>query len=203
MKSAATAKKWIAQMARPYVGRIILLSLISGVSAASTVVFALLSQQVIDRAIGGESFWLPGVLLISVLAARVLLSVWYVYLNNWVSGKMEMSIKDRVFTALFRKQWQDVNAYHSGELLNRMTADSNVVVTGLVGTVPHVVSMVVSLIACLTVLFTVLADHGGYKYATVERAEKGMSDRFIRILSECVISIETVNNLIVVKTLSE
>ena len=51
-------------------------------------------------------------------------------------------------------------------------------------------------------LLKVLADHGGYKYATVERAEKGMSDRFIRILSECVISIETVNNLIVVKTLS-
>lgn len=155
MKPSATAKNWIVQIARPYVGRIILLSLISGVSAGSTVVFALLSQQVIDRAIGGESFWLPGILLIAVLAARVLLSVWYVYLNNWVSGKMEMSIKERVFTALFRKQWQDVNAYHSGELLNRMTADSNVVVTGLVGTVPHVVSMVVSLIACLTVLFTV------------------------------------------------
>lgn len=51
-------------------------------------------------------------------------------------------------------------------------------------------------------LLKVLADHGGYKYATVERAEKGMNDRFVRILSECVISAESVNNLIVVKTLS-
>lgn len=51
-------------------------------------------------------------------------------------------------------------------------------------------------------LLKVLADHGGYKYATVERAEKGMNDRFIRILSESVISVEAVNNLIVVKTLS-
>jgi len=51
-------------------------------------------------------------------------------------------------------------------------------------------------------LLKVLADHGGYKYATVERAEKGMNDRFIRILSESVISMEAVNNLIVVKTLS-
>ena len=51
-------------------------------------------------------------------------------------------------------------------------------------------------------LLKVLADHGGYKYATVERAEKGMNDRFVRILSECVISMEAVNNLIVVKTLS-
>lgn len=51
-------------------------------------------------------------------------------------------------------------------------------------------------------LLKVLADHGGYKYATVERAEKGMSDRFIRILSESIINIDSVGNLIVIKTLS-
>ncbi len=51
-------------------------------------------------------------------------------------------------------------------------------------------------------LLKVLSDHGGYKYATVERAEKGMNDRFIRILTESVISIECVGNLMVLKTLS-
>ena len=51
-------------------------------------------------------------------------------------------------------------------------------------------------------LLKVLSDHGGYKYATVERAEKGMSERFIRILSESVISLDNVGNLIVIKPLS-
>ena len=51
-------------------------------------------------------------------------------------------------------------------------------------------------------LLKVLGEHGGYKYATVERAEKGMNDRFIRMLSECVISIDSVGNLIVIKTLT-
>ena len=51
-------------------------------------------------------------------------------------------------------------------------------------------------------LLKVLSDHGGYKYATVERAEKGMSERFIRILSESVISLDNVGNLIVIKTLT-
>lgn len=51
-------------------------------------------------------------------------------------------------------------------------------------------------------LLKVLAENGGYKYATVERAEKGMSDRFIRILAESVVSMESANNLIVIKTLS-
>ena len=51
-------------------------------------------------------------------------------------------------------------------------------------------------------LLKVLGEHGGYKYATVERAEKGMNDRFIRMLSECVVNVDSVGNLIVIKTLT-
>ena len=51
-------------------------------------------------------------------------------------------------------------------------------------------------------LLKVLSEHGGYKYATVERAEKGMNDRFARILAESIVNMEAVNNLIVVNTLS-
>lgn len=51
-------------------------------------------------------------------------------------------------------------------------------------------------------LLKVLSEHGGYKYATVERAEKGMNDRFIRILTESIVNIDCVNNLIVISTLS-
>ena len=51
-------------------------------------------------------------------------------------------------------------------------------------------------------LLKVLSENGGYKYATVERAEKGMNDRFARILAESIVNIESVNNLIVINTLS-
>lgn len=51
-------------------------------------------------------------------------------------------------------------------------------------------------------LLKVLSENGGYKYATVERAEKGMNDRFIRILTESIVSMEAVGNLMVIKTLS-
>ncbi len=156
MKPAKTAKNWIGQITRPYIGAIATLSLIKGVSAGSTVLFALLSQQVIDLAVGEMEgdFWIPGIVLLILLALRVLLNVCFVYLTDWTSGKLQIRIKDRIFDTLFHKQWRDVNAYHSGELLNRMTSDSSVVVAGIVNTVPQLVSMVVSLVACLVVLFT-------------------------------------------------
>ena len=51
-------------------------------------------------------------------------------------------------------------------------------------------------------LLKVLAEGGRYKYATVERAEKGMSDRFIRILSESILSVESAGNLIVITAIT-
>ena len=51
-------------------------------------------------------------------------------------------------------------------------------------------------------LLKVLAPGGVYKYATADKAEQGLSDRLIRMLTDSVLSITSANNLIVVKTLS-
>lgn len=50
-------------------------------------------------------------------------------------------------------------------------------------------------------LIKVLSDHGTYKYATAERADKNISDRLIRIFAESVVSMIEAENLIVIKTL--
>ncbi len=51
-------------------------------------------------------------------------------------------------------------------------------------------------------LLKVLTPAGLYKYATADKAENGMSDRLIRMLSESLLSVAASNNLVVVKTLS-
>lgn len=51
-------------------------------------------------------------------------------------------------------------------------------------------------------LLKVLSTRGVYKYATADKAEHGLSDRLIRMLTDSVLSITSANNLIVVKTLS-
>lgn len=51
-------------------------------------------------------------------------------------------------------------------------------------------------------LIKVLAENGGYKYATVDKAEAGMKERFVRIFGDSVVGINTSANLVIVKTLS-
>ena len=51
-------------------------------------------------------------------------------------------------------------------------------------------------------LLKVLTPSGSYKYATADKAENGLTERFIRMLAESVLSVADSGNMIVVKTLS-
>ncbi|MBE5785930.1 MAG: arginine repressor [Clostridiales bacterium] len=51
-------------------------------------------------------------------------------------------------------------------------------------------------------LLKVLSSKGGYKYATADKAEHGLSDRFVRMFVDSVLSITYAGNIIVIKTLA-
>lgn len=51
-------------------------------------------------------------------------------------------------------------------------------------------------------LIKVLAEDGGYKYATVDKAEAGLKDRFISIFAHSVISMIATGNLAIIRTIS-
>ena len=51
-------------------------------------------------------------------------------------------------------------------------------------------------------LLKVLSGSGAYKYATADKAENGLSERFIRMFAESVLSMVHSGNMIVIKTLS-
>lgn len=152
--TTSTANKWIWRIARPDVGRIVLLSVLSGFSSTAAVAFALFTRKVIDIAIGDAqgSLWTYIGCLLGVLMLQIAIEVFNSQFNARIMGRMEMRIKDCVFAALFRKRWQDVSRFHSGELLNRLHSDSHIVVTGVVGFVPRLVSLVTRLVACFVVL---------------------------------------------------
>ena len=50
-------------------------------------------------------------------------------------------------------------------------------------------------------LLKVLSEDGSYRYATMEKGNQGMYDRLIRMLADSVVEINSVNNLIVIRTL--
>ncbi len=51
-------------------------------------------------------------------------------------------------------------------------------------------------------LLKILSPSGGYRYATSEQAEHGISERFVRLFKDSVLSIDCAGNIVVIKTLA-
>ncbi|MBQ9841526.1 MAG: ABC transporter ATP-binding protein [Clostridia bacterium] len=157
MKPAKTAQNWIWRITKRDFVAILLLSLISGLTSGGMVLFALITQNVIDTATGKQegSLWVHGILLIGLVIAEGLLTILFNYLKSWTFGRIEIRVKDLVFSSLFQKKWKDISGFHSGELLNRIVSDNHVVVTAVVTLIPQLVAMITKLVACIAVMFSI------------------------------------------------
>ncbi len=149
-----SAWRWVFDRLRGDRRHIVMLAVLSGLSACSGVVFALLSRQVLDVATGdvAGNLWLCCGGLAVTLVLQIGLDVLGSHMNAWVTGRVEMRLRDELFGVLFGKCWPDVKGYHSGELLNRITGDTQVVVNGVISLLPRSVSLVTRLVACAAVL---------------------------------------------------
>ena len=62
---------------------------------------------------------------------------------------------------ILKKQYQEVSKIHSGEILNRLTSDVDIVVGGVVSLIPQAISMLTKIAAGLFVLFSIDARFTG------------------------------------------
>jgi ABC-type multidrug transport system, ATPase and permease components len=146
--------QWIYNYSKKNILSVILLSIISGLIALAFIGLALLSKQVIDIATGklkGDILFYCA-FFIGVIVFQAVLNIIYSNIRVRTSGKIEMNIKQGLFNSLLKKQITELNRYHSGEYVNRLTSDIGIVVDGVVSILPQAISMVVKLITGLVVL---------------------------------------------------
>lgn len=63
-----------------------------------------------------------------------------------------MLLRNKLFLKISRRKFSDVSKYHSGDLLNRMTSDISVVVSGVTNIIPSCVSMATKIIGGISAL---------------------------------------------------
>ena len=150
------ALKWIYCRIRRYIPLTAAVSVISALSALSFVALALITKRVMDIATGDTtgSLLKSGILLFAVIAIQILLSAAQSILNAYSNGKQTIAFRNYLFGMLCRKKYADISAYHSGDILNRLTSDIDTVVTSSVNIIPNVVSIATKIVAGIgTMLF--------------------------------------------------
>ena len=140
--------KWIYARTKRFLPAVAVTSLISAFTAVSYVLLALITKRVLDIATKDAAGSLAaGTALFAVIAVQVILSACQSLLNAYVNGRLTLSLRSYLFTLICRKRYSQISRYHSGDILNRLTSDVDVVVSSSVSIIPSVVSTVAKITA--------------------------------------------------------
>ena len=119
--------------------RAIALSMLTGIlSVALSLLFIYLSKQLIDIASGK----LPGELAeyAIALASVVVLQLACDAVDGWIGVKVQIDagndLRHRLFSRLLRSRWNELEHFHTGDVVNRVERDTSAVVRLLTVTIP-------------------------------------------------------------------
>ena len=130
------------------------LILANAVFSVLSIVFAFFIKEIIDSAVGKNLSRLISfsVAIGSVVILQFVFRVLINGLTEHIRAKLEMDYKNRLFRSVLTKKHDKITAYHSGELMNRLTSDVGVVCDGLSTIIPTVVSAFARLICAVVAL---------------------------------------------------
>lgn len=148
------ARKWIWQTAKPQLPLLVLLIVGNALSSVCAVSVALFSKQIVDAAQNGDFTALlrAGAVLLCVVLLQIGLRILDNSLAVRVSGRLETACKRRLFSAILQKEYSAVTAYHSGELMTRLTSDITVVTDNATVLLPTAISMLTRLVLAFAVI---------------------------------------------------
>ena len=75
-------------------------------------------------------------------------------LTALVTERFSFRIRRQIYEKILHSGWREVTAYHTGDLMTRLTSDAGNVADGIVGTIPNILQLGIELV--LVVLYVVL-----------------------------------------------
>lgn len=118
------------------------------------VLNAFFLRRIINFAAAGqaEAFLKTVFLWIGFIALRILVSVAARYASDYSASTVANRFKGQLFSVLLKGDYASVSQVHSGEWMNRLTSDVDVVADGAVNIIPGFVGTLVQLIGAVAAL---------------------------------------------------
>ena len=141
--------KYIWEVSHGQRGRILLSCLTGIIGVAVSLAFIYASKVVIDIATGATIGSLPNaaILTIALLIAQLLCGA----IDTWLSARMQVetgnALRHRLFSRLLQSRWNELERFHTGDIVNRVEQDTAAIVGVLTSTIPAFIVTIVQLVA--------------------------------------------------------
>ena len=186
------ALKWITHVAKPELPRIILIVLGEALWATFGTVTALFTREIVNAATSGDAKRMWTFIIIFVITSLSLLGVNALmrYVTDKCQAKLEIRFRHEIFDKILSRSYPALSAYHTGDIVNRLSGDVGVITGAATSILPQIVMMAVRLIAAMVVLvqmewrFALIFTVGGIVILLVSRFLKPKVQRYHKEMQE-------------------
>ena len=147
--------KWLIKRSKQQRANMAVLIVSNAIFAMLSIVFAFFIREIIDSVTIYKDVSRLTTFAIAIVLVVVVQFVFRIIINGLtehIKGKLEMQYKTHLFNCILTKKQDKITAYHSGELLNRLTSDVSIVADGIATIIPTVVSAFSRLICAVVAL---------------------------------------------------
>jgi len=146
---------WMIKRTRPFAGSLFLLFLLNLVMTVAGVGSTVVSKYVIDGATGsGKNITTQGIAaLVLITAVTIVVSAFSSIITTHINEKYAFSIRSQAFDTILNGAWTKVSAYHSGDMITRLTSDIDRVANGIAAILPNFLFLIIRILIAFGVLF--------------------------------------------------
>ena len=154
MNKKPATLRWLLTKIKPRIPALVALTLTSVGSSLLGVLFALGSKGVIDAATAGNrsQFYRACLLQAAIILGTLICLTLVRHLKERIHANLDRDWKKRLLHGLLGGEYKAVSAFHSGELINRLSNDVRILDDGIVNLLPNLASMITKLISAFVVL---------------------------------------------------
>lgn len=140
--------KWIMSHAKPAIPFLIFSIIVNVVFAVIGIYNVTVSKSLIDSAISGNSQetikWL--IIMLTITLISMLSSPITSFMSTHSSTKLTQDIQRKIYNHIQYSDWLEQSKFHSVSLLTRVTSDVGNISSAILGTIPSLVSLTVTLV---------------------------------------------------------
>ncbi|WP_294135029.1 ABC transporter ATP-binding protein [uncultured Clostridium sp.] len=148
--------KWMGSYAKPAIPFLIFSIIVNVIFAIIGIYNVTVSKSLIDSAISGDSDatirWLIIMLVITLIS--MLSSPITSFMSTHSSTKLTQNIQRKIYQHIQCSDWLEQSKFHSVSLLTRVTSDVSNISSAILGTIPSLVSLTVTLVGSFYTLIS-------------------------------------------------
>ena len=155
-KSMATEWKWLLKYILNYKKEVFLYIVVGVFGIAMGLGSSVASKYLIDAVVSpgkdSEQIITSAAMVIGMAVTQILINSATSRLTTIVGTRINTQIRSNIYENIVFSKWQDINKYHSGDLINRLEGDVNVVSNSIITFVPSIFTRVAQFVGCLVIV---------------------------------------------------